>query len=212
MCAKKRESQSEQTGLSRRSFVKGLGVGTWAASAMSTGAVSPKKAQAQAALQISGPGVTPVILTVNATPYEISVEPRETLLEVLRNRLDITGPKSVCDRGSCGACTVYLDGLPVYACMTLAIEAQGVDITTIEGLAQGDQLHPAQEAIVEADAVQCGFCTPGFALSMAAALERNPSATHEEVKQGLTGHLCRCGTYVQMDRAIDLARQKMGGA
>lgn len=204
----------KRKGISRRSFVKGLGTGTLAAATIPTGvmSVSSDKAQAQGVPQVSGPGVTPVTLTINGTPYQLSVEPRETLLEVLRNRLDITGPKQVCDRGSCGACTVYLNGLPVYACMTLAIEAQGVDITTIEGLAQGDQLHPAQEAIVEADAVQCGFCTPGFAMSMAAALERNPGATHEEIKQKLTGHLCRCGTYVQMDRAIDLARQKMGGA
>jgi aerobic-type carbon monoxide dehydrogenase small subunit (CoxS/CutS family) len=151
-------------------------------------------------------------LTINGLAYEVNAEPRETLLEVLRNRLDITGPKLVCDRGTCGACTVYLNGLPVYACMTLAIEVQGVEITTIEGLAQADRLHPAQEAIVEADAIQCGFCTPGFAMSLAAALERNPSATHQEVKQALTGHLCRCGTYVQMDKAIELAIQKMGGA
>jgi aerobic-type carbon monoxide dehydrogenase small subunit (CoxS/CutS family) len=201
-------------GLSRRAFIKGLGKGTLAATTISTGvtSVSPKKVQAQPAPQISGPGLTPVTLIINDATYEISVEPRETLLEVLRNRLDITGPKLVCDRGTCGACTVYLNGLPVYACMTLAIEVQGLDITTIEGLAQPDRLHPVQEAIVEADAIQCGFCTPGFAMSMAAALERNPSATHQEVKQGLTGHLCRCGTYVQMDRAIDLARQKMGGA
>jgi len=214
MREKSGEPPLKRKGISRRSFVKGLGTGTLAATTIPTGvmSVSSQKAQAQAIPQVSGPGVTPVTLIVNGTAHQISAEPRETLLEVLRNRLDITGPKQVCDRGACGACTVYLNGLPVYACMTLAIEAQGVDIATVEGLAQGDQLHPAQEAIVEADAIQCGFCTPGFAMSLAAALERNPGASHQEVKQGLTGHLCRCGTYVQMDRAIDLARQKMGGA
>ncbi|MHC4120155.1 MAG: (2Fe-2S)-binding protein [Planctomycetota bacterium] len=214
MCAKHGEPPSEQKGFSRRSFVKGLGTGTLAAATISTGvmSVSPEKVRAQPIPQVSGPGATPVTLIINRTTYQISVEPRETLLEVLRNRLDITGPKLVCDRGSCGACTVYLNGLPAYACMTLAIEVQGVEITTIEGLAQGDRLHPAQEAIVEADAIQCGFCTPGFAMSMAAALERNPSATPEQVRQSLTGHLCRCGTYVQMNRAIELALQKMGGA
>ena len=213
MCAKNGESPLEPKGISRRSFVKGLGTGTLAAATISTGvvSVSPKKIQAQPAPQISGPGVTLVTLIINGVTYEVNVEPRETLLEVLRNRLDITGPKLVCDRGTCGACTVYLNGLPIYACMTLAIEVEGVEITTIEGLAQGDRLHPVQEAIVEADAIQCGFCTPGFAMSMAAILERNPSATHQEVKQSLTGHLCRSGTYVQMDRAIELALQKMGG-
>ena len=213
MCAKNGESPMEKKGISRRSFVKGLGTGTLAAASISTGviSVSPKKVQAQPAPQISGPGLTPVTLIINGLTHEVNIEPRETLLEVLRNRLDITGPKVVCDRGTCGACTVYLNGLPIYACMTLAIEVQGAEITTIEGLAQADSLHPAQEAIVEADAIQCGFCTPGFAMSMAAALERNPSATHQEVKQALTGHLCRCGTYVQMDKAIELAIQKMGG-
>ncbi|MHC4370344.1 MAG: (2Fe-2S)-binding protein [Planctomycetota bacterium] len=203
MCAKHGEPPSEQKGFSRRSFVKGLGTGTLAAATISTGvmSVSPEKVRAQPIPQVSGPGATPVTLIINRTTYQISVEPRETLLEVLRNRLDITGPKLVC-----------VNGLPAYACMTLAIEVQGVEITTIEGLAQGDRLHPAQEAIVEADAIQCGFCTPGFAMSMAAALERNPSATPEQVRQSLTGHLCRCGTYVQMNRAIELALQKMGGA
>lgn len=213
MRAKNGGSLLEQKGLSRRSFIKGLGTGTLATATISTGvtSVSVKKIQAQPVPQISGPGVTPVTLIINGVTYEVNVEPRETLLEVLRNRLNITGPKLVCDRGSCGACTVYLNSLPVYACMTLAIEVQGVEITTIEGLSQGDRLHPVQEAIVEADAIQCGFCTPGFAMSMAAALERNPSATHQEVKHALTGHLCRCGTYVQMDKAIELALQKMGG-
>jgi len=214
MCAKNGDPPLKRKGISRRSFVKGLGTGTLAAASISTGvvSVSPKKTQAQQIPKISGPGVTPLTLIINGLTYEVNAEPRETLLEVLRNRLDITGPKLVCDRGTCGACTVYLNGLPIYACMTLAIEVQSVEITTIEVLAQGDNLHPAQEAIVEADAIQCGFCTPGFAMSMAAALERNPSATHQEVKQSLTGHLCRCGTYVQMDRAIELALQKMGGA
>ena len=134
MSAKDGGPPLEQKGLSRRSFIKGLGTGTLAATTISTGAmsVSPKKIQAQPTPQISGPGVTPVTLIINGATYEISVEPRETLLEVLRNRLDITGPKLVCDRGSCGACTVYLNSLPVYACMTLAIEVQGVEVTTIE--------------------------------------------------------------------------------
>ncbi len=211
MVNKRENQQEEQKGVSRRSFVKGVGTGIVAASAISASVVSSKESQAQTTTQASGPDPVPISLKINGTAHEIMAEPRETLLEILRNRLDITGPKQVCDRGTCGACTVTIDGQTAYACMTLAIEVQGAEITTIEGLANENQLHPVQEAIVKADAVQCGFCTPGFAMSMAAVLERNPSATHKEVQEGISGHICRCGTYSQMNHAIELAKQSMEG-
>jgi aerobic-type carbon monoxide dehydrogenase small subunit (CoxS/CutS family) len=200
--------------VSRRTFVKDLGTGVVAASTVSTAAIQivPTTVHAQEFPQVFGPGLTTVTLQINGVARELSIEPRETLLEVLRNRLDITGPKLVCDRGTCGACTVMIEGQTAYACMTLAIEVQGMEIVTIEGLATGDQLHPAQEAIVEADAIQCGYCSPGFAISMAAILEKNPSASYQEIKQSLSGHICRCGTYAQMNLAIELAREKIGGA
>lgn len=210
----KRESmQDEKRGVSRRTFVKEVGTGFVTASALSASMVSPSltETHAQTASQVSGPEPVSIVLKINGIEHEVEIEPRETLLEVLRNRLDITGPKLVCDRGSCGACTVYIDGQTAYSCMTLAIEVQGAEITTIEGLASDDRLHPVQEAIVEADAIQCGFCTPGFAMSMAAVLDQNPSATFVEVQEGISGHICRCGTYAQMKHAIELAKKKMEG-
>jgi xanthine dehydrogenase YagT iron-sulfur-binding subunit len=130
------------------------------------------------------------------------VEPRVTLLEALRNELDMTGAKRVCDRGTCGACTVIMDGKPVYSCSVLAIDAQGKAITTVEGLAAGDRLHPIQQAFIDNDAQQCGFCTPGFVVACKAMLDRNPTPTPEQVQKGLGGNLCRCGTYVGVRAAV----------
>src|SRR5262249_59708902 len=126
----------------------------------------------------------------------VQVEPRVTLLDALRNELDITGAKRVCDRATCGACTMIVDGKPVYSCTTLAIEAQGKSITTVEGLMQGDKLHPVQQAFIDNDAQQCGFCTPGFVVACKAFLDKNPNPTPEQVQKGLGGNLCRCGTYI----------------
>ena len=141
-------------------------------------------------------------LNINGRPRSLEVEPRVTLLDALRNRLDLTGAKKVCDRASCGACTVTMDGQAVYACSVLAIEAQGHRIETVESLASGDRLHPVQEAFVEHDAQQCGFCTPGFVVASKALLDRNPNPTREEVLRGLSGNLCRCGTYVGVVAAV----------
>ena len=208
------ESPAEEakTQVSRRGFMKGFGTSVAAAS-LSGGLVVLGEQSASAAETgpALGPDAVPMTLTVNGKTYNVSAEPRETLLEVLRHRLDITGPKLVCDRGACGGCTVYLDGRTVYACMTLAIEAQGREIVTIEGLAPPGALHPVQLAFIEEDAMQCGFCTPGFVMSMAAVLDANPAAGQDEVKEGIAGHICRCGTYAQIYNAAENARRKMGG-
>ena len=143
-----------------------------------------------------------VSLTVNGETHEVVVEPRTTLLEVLRDSLGLTGAKEGCSLGNCGACTVLLDGKPVLSCLLLAVEAQGKEIVTIEGLAEGGKLHPLQEAFVEHGAVQCGFCIPGMILSAKALLDGNPHPTEEEVKEAISGNLCRCTGYSNAIRAI----------
>jgi xanthine dehydrogenase YagT iron-sulfur-binding subunit len=157
-----------------------------------------------------GPAPVKVTLDVNGAKMTTNVEPRVTLLDALRNHLDVTGCKRVCDRGSCGACTVLLDGQPIYSCTMLAIEAQDRPIKTAESLADGGKLAAVPAAFVEHDAQQCGFCTPGFVVAMHAALEKNPNATPEEVEEALSGNICRCGTYEQMRHAI-AALCKKGG-
>ena len=177
----------------------------------------------------------PIRLRVNGSVYALQVEPRWTLLDVLRNHLHLTGAKKVCDRGECGACTVLvgdksasgssagksahdkvelpakesLAGKPVYACMMLALEANDREIVTIEGLAQGGRLHPVQEAFLRNDALQCGFCTPGMILAVKALLERNPKPSLEEIRQGISGNLCKCGTYTKIFRAAREAGEMM---
>jgi xanthine dehydrogenase YagT iron-sulfur-binding subunit len=154
----------------------------------------------------------PVRLRVNGTVFNINLEPRVTLLDALRDRMELTGAKKVCDRGACGSCTVLLDGKPVYACGVLAIEAQGKDIRTIEGLATGGRLHPLQAAFVEQDALQCGFCTPGFVMAAKAFLDKHPNPEPDEVARGLGGNLCRCGAYLGVRRAVlEAAREMKGG-
>ncbi len=143
-------------------------------------------------------------LSINGGDETVEIEPRTTLLSAIRNHVDppLTGTKVVCDRGSCGACTVLMDGTPVYSCMVLAVNAVGKKITTVEGLAQGDELTPVQQAICDKDAVQCGFCTPGFVMSATALLAENREPTPEQIKHGLSGNLCRCGTYQHMFEAV----------
>ena len=150
-------------------------------------------------------------LTVNGEAYELAVKPNTLLLDLLNSVIGLKGAIRGCDSGSCGACTVLLDGEAVKSCSTLALQADGKEITTIEGLADGDQLHPVQEAFIEEDAIQCGFCTPGFVMSMAATLQENPSASLEEIKEGISGHVCRCGSYPQMFKAAESAKKKVGG-
>ncbi|MBI3183786.1 MAG: (2Fe-2S)-binding protein [Myxococcales bacterium] len=146
-----------------------------------------------------------VRLEVNGDRHQLAVEPRTTLLEALRYELGLTGSKQGCDKGDCGACTVLVDGRPVLSCLTLAIEAEGRRITTIEGLAKGGKVHPVQDAFDLSGALQCGFCQPGMMLSAAALLERTPKPTRREIKEALSGNLCRCTGYKQIIDAVELA-------
>lgn len=196
-------------GFSRRGFLQGAGV---------TGAIAPgllpEEAQAQSSTAaVQGPAAVPITLTINGKPMKLTVEPRVTLLDALRSNLDMTGAKRVCDRGTCGACTVIMDGKAVYACSILAIDAQGKKITTIEGFAiQAGKPHPVVRAFVENDAQQCGYCTPGFVVAAKAFLDKNPAPTYDQVKDGLGGNLCRCGTYVGVRKAVLDASKMMRGA
>ncbi len=191
----KRRKRSPSGAVSRRDFLRGAGA---AVSAVSGGLLVAEPSGATPApgsAGVVGPGEVPVTLRINGKEHRLKIEPRVTLLDALRNRLDLTGAKKVCDRATCGACTVIIDGHPVYSCTTLAIDVEGQHITTIEGLAPEDQLHPVMAAFVEHDAQQCGFCTPGFVMACKAFLDKYPNPTLEDVKQGLSGNLCRCGTY-----------------
>ncbi len=147
------------------------------------------------ALLVTGPELAPIALKINGVTRTIQIEPRMTLAEVLRGPLGLTGTKIACDRGACSACTVWLDGKTVCSCMILAIEIGVRSVTTIEGLASGDQLHPVQAAFIAHDALQCGFCTPGMAMSCAALLEHIPNPAAADVQRAISGHFCRCGTY-----------------
>jgi aerobic-type carbon monoxide dehydrogenase small subunit (CoxS/CutS family) len=142
-----------------------------------------------------GPGLVPVTLEINGVNWTLQVEPRMTLAESLRGSLGLTGTKVACNRGACSACTVWLDGIPVASCMTLAINVGARKVTTIEALASNGTLHPVQEAFIAHDAVQCGFCTPGMVMSCAALLERMADPSADDVQKAISGHLCRCGTY-----------------
>lgn len=199
-------------GISRRSFLKGTGAATAAVAGLAPG--SPEAlAQGKAADVVAiGPGAIKIELMVNGAPYTANVEPRVTLLDALRNYMDVTGCKRVCDRGSCGACTILLDGKTVYACSMLALEARGKEIKTAESLYNNGKIDAVPAAFVKSDAQQCGFCTPGFVVSIRAALDKNPKATPEEIEDALSGNICRCGTYSQMRDAIaSLCQAKKGG-
>ncbi len=197
------EKDNPRPGLSRRAFLHGSGLAAAATALTGTPAAPPATAQPAAdSVPAHGPGPVRITLQVNGHSLSTNVEPRVTLLDALRNYLDVTGCKRVCDRGSCGACTVLFDGKPIYSCTMLAVEAQGKPIRTAESLVQGGQLDAVPAAFVRCDAQQCGFCTPGFVVAMKAVLEQNPQATPAEVERGLAGNICRCGTYEQMRDAI----------
>jgi xanthine dehydrogenase YagT iron-sulfur-binding subunit len=159
---------------------------------------------------VYGPGKMPVSLMVNGKKMSAELEPRVTLLDALRDQFNLTGAKRVCDRGACGACTVLMDSKPVYSCNILAVDAQGREITTIEGLDKGDQLTAVQQAFVDNDAQQCGFCTPGFVVATTAFLEKHPKPTADDLRHGLSGNLCRCGTYHGIHHAIAQASGQKG--
>ena len=197
---------------SRRDFIRGTGIAGVAVSAsvLLGNEVARAAGRPLAGEPWMGPGAVPVTLRINGQARKLEIEPRVTLLDALRDRLDITGAKKVCDRGTCGACTVIVDGKAVYSCTTLAIEAQGRDILTIEGLAPEGELHPVSEAFVNNDAQQCGFCTPGFVMACKAYLDHEPHPTYEGVQRALGGNLCRCGTYIGVRHAV-LEAAKKGG-
>jgi xanthine dehydrogenase YagT iron-sulfur-binding subunit len=198
----------KKPGVSRRTFLKASGISLSVPVVLGHQVIKVHGAD----VKVFGPGKAPVSLTINGKSFTSELEPRVTLLDALRNSFDLTGAKRVCDRGTCGACTVLMDGKPVYACSVLAIEAQGKQITTVEGLARGGNLHPIQQAFIDNDAQQCGFCTPGFVVACKAFLDRNPNPTMQQVEQGLGGNLCRCGTYVGIRQAVlQAAKQKKGG-
>jgi xanthine dehydrogenase YagT iron-sulfur-binding subunit len=190
-----KNSEPENLGAhSRRTFLKSLGTvaATAATAQVTTVAAELEKANAE---KVIGPGAVPVTLRVNGEKLKLMLEPRVTLLDALRNYSSLTGAKEGCDRASCGACTVLIDDLPVYSCQKLAIEAQGVEITTIEGLASDQRLSKVQQAFIEKDALQCGYCTPGFVMSVTALLKKNFHPTAADVKHACAGNLCRCGAH-----------------
>jgi len=204
---RKRATGEPKGGVTRRGFLKGAGLTAAGAAILDGGLLGASEAAAAASAAAEpkalGPGRVNVSLRVNNQLRPIEVEPRTTLAEALRFDLGLTGTKVVCDRGSCSACTVWLDSTPVCSCMTLAIDVGARDVTTIEGLASknGEKLHPVQEAFIEYDAMQCGYCTPGMIMSCAALLKREPNPTLEDVKTATSGNLCRCGTYPKVFEA-----------
>ncbi len=198
------EERPDDSGVSRRDFLRISGI-----TAAIPLVASPKVVMAAGEqIPVHGPGKVAMEFSINGKPYKANLEPRVALLDALRDQFEITGAKRVCDRGECGACTVLMDGKTVYACSVLAIEAQGKSIVTIESLLQDGTLHPIQQAFVENDASQCGFCTPGFVVACKAMLDRNPNPRPEDIRHGLSGNLCRCGTYDGIRKAIAQAAQK----
>jgi xanthine dehydrogenase YagT iron-sulfur-binding subunit len=196
---------NDATGVSRREFLRGSAMGALAAglaAGAATEAASSTTAASSPASAVLGPGKVPIELRVNGKTLSVELEPRVTLLDALRNHLDLTGAKKVCDRSTCGACTVIVDHKAVYACTLLAIEAQGSDIQTVEGLGAPGSLHPLQAAFVEHDAQQCGFCTPGFVMACKALLDKSAKPTADQIVRGLGGNLCRCGTYAGIRKAV----------
>jgi len=204
-------------GPSRRDFLRGAAVGA-AGAGLLTACEAPAQQSSGSAPVVKGPMT--VNLKVNGQERAVRIEPRTTLLDALRDGrdpagqpLDLTGAKRICDRGSCGGCTVHLNGRTVYACSTLAIDAVGQEIRTVEGLANGNKLHVLQEEFVKHDGLMCGFCTPGFVMSAANLLAANPSPSREQIQHALNGNVCRCGTYVRVFEAVEAAaaRLRQGG-
>ncbi len=201
--------ENKRNELTRRDFLKGFGSGAVGA------AIAPKLLAQEAESLQTKEGDIPfytrkrVTMTVNGKKYSLTVRPQETLLDILRDRLSLTGAKKICDRGECGGCTILMDGKPVYSCMYLAIRADGANITTVEGLASRDELDPVQQAFVDKDAYQCGFCTTGFVMSSVAFLKNAKNPGLEDIKQALSGNLCRCGNYFKIYQAVEEAAKLM---
>lgn len=200
-------------GINRRKFIKGMGTGLVGSATLSQG-ILPGDALGQtpkASAMSQDIEMAVVQMKINGKSYKVEVEPRALLLDVLREKLQLTGSKKVCDRGECGACTIIFNGETAYACMMLAIEADGAEIKTIEGLGTPEKMHPVQKKFIEHDAYQCGFCTPGFEVAMADLLDKHPNADLATIKEGLSGNICRCGAYPHIfNVALELAGKKGG--
>ncbi len=201
---KEPNSNDDKIRFSRRGFIKTAGPTATAVMAGNVDQASAEMERERAEKPL-GPGPVAIELNVNGTVHKVSVEPRITLLDVLRNELDLTGAKEVCDRAQCGACTVLLDDEPVNACMMLAVAVQGRKIRTIEGISPNGKMNKLQEEFVKHDAMMCGFCTPGFVTSLTNLLETVPTATDEQIMKACSGHLCRCGTYPHILKAARAA-------
>jgi xanthine dehydrogenase YagT iron-sulfur-binding subunit len=205
------QESPKDSGISRRKFLKISAITTSAPLVLGPTVLEVEGQE----VHVFGPGKVPIALNVNGKRLTANLEPRFTLLDALREKFEVTGPKRVCDRGTCGACTILMDNKPVYACSVLAIEAQGKQIVTTDGLAPQGQLHPVSAAFVDNDAQQCGFCTPGFVMATKAFVDKHPNATPDEIARGMGGNFCRCGTYAGIKGAIAQLsgrQQQKGGA
>ncbi|WP_422082291.1 (2Fe-2S)-binding protein [Ulvibacterium sp.] len=202
-----RESKPAKT-ISRRSFIRGAGLSTASSVLLTSNAFALEYKESLATGKEFGSDATTIKMKVNGITKSLSVEPRTTLASALRDHLELTGTKVVCDRGSCSACTVYLDGKPVNSCMMSALDVGDKEVTTIEGIAKNGELHPVQEAFIEHDASQCGYCTPGMVMSCVHLVDNNPNPTLEDVKDATRGNLCRCGTYPHVFKATLAAAKK----
>lgn len=206
---KEEDQEKKKNQLSRRGFLKGAGLTTAGTVMANSGLMAIDVKFGPARGESYGPDATRINLNVNGQIFPIICEPRTTLSTALRDHIGMTGTKVVCDRGSCSACTVWLDGKPVNSCMTMAMDVGDQKITTVEGLAQGEELHPIQQAFIDHDASQCGYCTPGMLMSCAHLLKENPNPSLDDVKKATRGNLCRCGTYPHVFTATLDAADKM---
>ncbi|MBT8305658.1 MAG: (2Fe-2S)-binding protein [Maribacter sp.] len=206
---KKQKGESKPTkGISRRSFIRGAGLSTAGSVLMTTNAFALDYKEQLVTGKEFGPDAMTIKMKVNGITKSLSVEPRTTLASALRDHLELTGTKVVCDRGSCSACTVYLDGEPVNSCMLSVLDVGEKEVTTIEGIAKNGELHPVQQAFIEHDASQCGYCTPGMVMSCVHLVDNNPAPDLEDVKKATRGNLCRCGTYPHVFKATLDASKK----
>jgi xanthine dehydrogenase YagT iron-sulfur-binding subunit len=206
MADEEKKTGEGDKGLTRRQFITSMG--TAAAVVAVSGKVTAAEEKEQTVLPAEK--LSKISLLINGRRYKLTVEPRWSLLYVLRERIGLTGTKVGCERGECGACTVLIDGLPRYACMTLAVEAEGTQITTVEGLLKGDELGQVQQAFVEEDAFQCGYCTPGQIMAAEGFLLLNPNPSLDEIRRAMSGNMCRCGSYAHIFKAVRRASELKG--